>query len=276
VATVGGVVGVLAVIVVVSNPNGRSRSWARTAVARPPTVARYRATTTTNPDRGFPTLLPTAAVPLRVLEIGDSLGIDLGDQLRSFLGTTGRAEVTVASVGDSGLSNVSFYDWPLHLALLLTTDRPQVVVVFLGTNDDQGLDVDGAAAEPGTPAWAAGYTQRVDDVLEEATRAGVRVVWVGVPPMENFDLNEAMERENAIFQGQTESFPGTLYVPSAAVLGNASGSYEPSGVDGSGGEVALRTPDGVHLTPDGAGVLAQAVIDAVDRRWHLGLTVPAP
>jgi hypothetical protein len=215
------------------------------------------------------------ASPLRVLEIGDSLGIDLGDQLQAQLDATGLARTTVASLGDSGLVNATFYDWPAALTTFLGADHPQVVVVFIGANDDQGLDVDGAVAAPGTPAWDATYAERVDAVLREATNAGARVVWVGMPPMADPGLNSAMQREDTIYERQTETFPGALYVPSISVLGNVSGQFVASGADVSGQSVALRTPDGVHLTPAGAAVLARVVIDAVDTRWRLSFQVPA-
>ena len=108
----------------------------------------------------------------------------------------------------------------------------------------------------------------------EATGAGARVVWVGMPPMQDPDLNAAMALEDGIYQRQTENFPGTLYVSSAPVLGTASGLYRTTGVDAAGSAVALRTPDGVHLTPDGASVLAGVVIAAIDGRWHLFLDEP--
>ena len=232
-------------------------------------------TSTTELDRGFPPLLPTAATPLRVLEIGDSLGIDLGDQLRSQLDSSAMASTTVASLGDTGLSNVAYYDWPVHLATLVTTGHPQVVVVFMGANDDQGFMVDGAAAAPGSAAWLAGYSQRVADVLRVTTDAGVRLVWVGMPPMANTDLDTAVQTENAIYRTETATFPGTLYVSSDSVLGRGSGLFESSAVDASGRAVVLRTPDGVHLTPAGAALLARTVIDAIDTRWHLTLDAPA-
>jgi hypothetical protein len=273
---VGGILAMLiAVVVLISG--GRPQASDRHAVAHPTTAPtrHYAVTTTTDRERGLPALLPTAAARLRVLEIGDSLGIDFGDQLQSQLDATGIALTTMASLGDTGLANASYYDWPAHLVTLLGTYHPQVVVVFIGANDDQGLYVDGTAAAPGTPAWAAGYGQRVDAVVREATGAGARVVWVGMPPMANSDLNTAMQLENMICQHETETFSGTLYVSSASVLSDASGHYETDGVDASGQEVALRTPDGVHLTAAGAGLLARSVINAVDTRWHLSLEMTA-
>jgi len=273
----GGVMVVVAVAIGVGLPGGRPPPSDGGTPVRPVATSagrRMPATTTTALQERWPPLVATVSAPLRVLEIGDSLGIDLGEQLQPQLDATGRVTTTVASVGDTGLANTSFYDWPAHLAALLTSDRPQVVVVFLGANDDQGLDIDGTAAEPGSSPWAAGYAQRVDEVLAEATGAGARVVWVGMPPMQDPDLNAAMALEDGIYQRQTENFPGTLYVSSAPVLGTASGLYRTTGVDAAGSAVALRTPDGVHLTPDGASVLAGVVIAAIDGRWHLFLDEP--
>jgi hypothetical protein len=271
-----GIVLIVLVVVVVLIPSRNRPSSHRDTGDRPraKTAGDEARTTTTDAARRVVTLLPTTASPLRVLEIGDSLGIDLGDQLEAQLDATGRVRTTVASVGDSGLANVTYLDWPTHLASLLVADRPQVVVVFIGANDDQGLYVDGSPTAPGTLAWVSGYTQRVDNVLQEVTSARARVVWVGMPPMANPDLNTAMQREDVIYQCETQRFPGTLYFSSAPVLESASGLYEATGNDGSGQQTALRTPDGVHLTPAGGTVLAHAVIDAIDHRWHLSLTGP--
>jgi hypothetical protein len=267
------VVAVVAVVIASDPASAPRRSDG--PVVRPTTRAIRDGPTSIPPGQGrtLVPLLPTTALPLRVLEIGDSLGIDLGDQLKSQLDATGIARTTVASVGDSGLSNTTYFDWPDHLAGLLNTDRPQIVVVFMGANDDQGLYVNGMASAPDTLAWVEGYAQRVNDLVREATSFGARVVWVGMPLMANPDLNAAVQRENAIYERETKSFSATLYMSSSAVL-DASGVYETNGEDSSGGLVALRTPDGVHLTPAGAGVLARAVIKAVDLQWDLTPGIP--
>ena len=100
-----------------------------------------------------------------------------------------------------------YYDWPAHLATLLALDHPQVVVVFIGANDDQGLYVDGAPAAPGSLAWVAGYAQRVDDVAREVTSAGARLVWVGMPPMHSPALDATMQREDVVFERETGGLP---------------------------------------------------------------------
>jgi hypothetical protein len=269
-AVIAAVVGLVTAVVALA-PGGGPEPGARGTAApvAPVTAARRHgprsATTTT--AAALAVLAPTTGSPLPVLEIGDSLGIDLGDQLQSELDATGLARTTMASVGDSGLANAVFYDWPAHLAALLASDHPRVVVIFLGANDDQGLSNDAAATVPGSPAWVAGYTQRVGALLQEATGAGARVLWVGMPPMENPDLDATMALEDTIFEREANRVAGSFYLSSLPVLGDDLGHYESTGVDASGQLATVRTPDGVHLTPDGAAVLAHLVIAAMTTRW---------
>jgi len=245
----------------VDGGGGRARARARGASDPAPTL---------EADAGLPALAPpTPGAPLRVLEIGDSLGIDLGDRLEADGAAGGLATTTVAAQGDSGLANAAFNDWPAHLGALLATDHPQVVVVLLGANDDQGLSVDGQAVQPGTAAWAAAYAQRVDAVVGESVSAGARVLWVSVPPMHNGALDAFVAVVNAIDEREVDAVTGTLYLTSSSVLGGPAGAYEGALTDASGTSVVVRTPDGVHLTTPGADLLSRAVIAAMDQRWSL-------
>ena len=227
-------------------------------------------TTTTDPDAGLPALAtPTASDPLRVLDIGDSLGEDLGFQLETDLPATDVATVTMDSKGDTGLANEGYYDWPQNLETDLGTSHAQIVVIFLGANDGQGFDVNGEPAAFGTGPWIATYTQRVDQMLQESHSAGARVVWVGMPPMQDQALNSEMQQIDSIFEQQTAKYPGTVYLPSGPVL--APGGQFTFQLETQKGEQTIRTPDGVHLTSAGAELLSQAVISAIDARWHLSL-----
>ncbi len=240
---------------------------------RPTAPADASSTSTSlDPDGGLPVLAtPTAQAPLRVIEIGDSLGIDLGLQLRAQLDATGVVDTTVLAQGDSGLCNTTYFDWPGELAVDLTTYHPEFVVVFVGANDDQGMYVNGSGVAPGTPAWKVAYAGRVDTIVEEAERAGARVVWVGMPPMADPDLDAAVQVENGIFGQEVPKYPGTLYLSSTTTLGTSLGGYQSTAADAQGNVVATRTPDGVHLTSAGAALLAAFVIHSVNARWHFSL-----
>jgi hypothetical protein len=148
--------------------------------------------------------------------------------------------------------------------------HPQIVVIFLGANDGQGFDVNGVPAEYGTAAWIAAYTQRVDAMLQECNQAGARVIWVGMPPMQDSSLNSEMTQIDSIFQAQAEKFHGALYMSSAPVL-TPNGVFTFDYTTSSGQTEVIRTPDGVHLTTPGGELLSQAVIKAIDTRWHLTL-----
>jgi hypothetical protein len=247
-----------------TNPTSGSSSTTKTTTA--PTT-----TTTTNPDAGLPPLpTPTAASPLRVLEIGDSLGEDLGFQMQVDLPATHVATLAMDSVGDTGLSNTGYYDWTAHLETDIQESHPQIVVIFLGANDGQGFDVNGVAQQFGSPAWISAYTARVDTMLQECNQAGARVAWVGMPPMQDASLNAEIQLIDGIFWRQTLKFHGVMYVPSATVLAPR-GVFTFSLPNSTGEEVVIRTPDGVHLTSPGAELLSRYVINLINARWHLAL-----
>ena len=69
-----------------------------------------------------------------VLEVGDSLGIDLGWGLTDELSGSKHRLIAVA-VGDTGLAEPSYYDWPAQLSVDLRLYHPGTVIVFLGAND---------------------------------------------------------------------------------------------------------------------------------------------
>lgn len=242
---------------------GGSQSTTKTAQAT--------TTTTTNPDSGLPPIpTPTPAAPLPVLEIGDSLGEDLGFQMEADLLATHVAKLTMDSQGDTGLANVNYYDWTEHLQADIAASHPAIVVIFLGANDGQGFDVNGVPEQFGSPGWIAAYTQRVDTMIQECNHAGARVVWVGMPLMQDSALNTEMQQLNGIFWKQTLMFHGTMYVPSATVLA-PNGVFTFSLPNSAGESVVIRTPDGVHLTSPGAELLSRYVINSINARWHLSL-----
>ncbi len=84
-------------------------------------------TTTSTSDAPTPTAAPivTRNGKVTVLEIGDSLGIDLGWGMQWALQSYPNVTLLQAAKGDSGLANVGFYNWPaaLQAALKATTPR---------------------------------------------------------------------------------------------------------------------------------------------------------
>lgn len=241
----------------------RQPSTTTTAPATGPGVTTTVAPTTTTVPA---TVMPTPSNPLRVLVIGDSLGIDLGDTLVNDLAGTGVVQATLDGQVGTGLTRPDYYNWPAELQSDLPRYHPQVVVIMVGANDPQ--DFPGPPDIPyGTTAWNATYSGRVSSFLQTAASQGAKVIWVGMPPMQNAALSAKMQSLDAIYQAEAIA-AGATYVSSWTLLGTPQGQFTPYLVS-NGQEVNVREPDGTHIAPGGAEILSQAVISAMRVQLHI-------
>ena len=214
-------------------------------------------TTTTLPDGKH----PTSADPLRVLIVGDSLGIDMGGQLQYDLAGTGVVNAALDARESTGLTRPDYFNWPAELSTDLKTASPEVVVIMMGANDPQ--DFLGPPDVPySSPQWNPMYAQRVSSFMQEAESGGAQVIWVGMPPMENATLSAQMADLDNIDQTEAAAQkPPVVYISTDKSLGTAQGGYTAFITNAAGQVVNVRTPDGTHLTPGGGQVVAQQVIN---------------
>lgn len=235
-----------------------------------PTTTTITTTTTTT----APVLeqQPTPENPLRVLVVGDSIGLDLGQPLVNDLAATGVVTPTLDGRVNTGLSRPDYFDWSAELRVDLANRQPQLVVVMMGANDPQSLVGAGAGTPYGTPAWNTEYGQRAGSFMDEAIAAGAHVLWVGMPPMARSDLNSEMQVVNGIVESEIAARPvGATYLGSSSVLADSQGNFTAYLPDPSGAEVNIRTPDGTHLSPGGGEVLSRAVIQSMRTTLHINL-----
>jgi len=221
---------------------------------------------------GWPPFPPiSAASPLRVLIVGDSVGTDLGQYaLVNDLGGTGVVSATLDGHISTGLTRPDYFNWPAELQTDLATLHPQLVIICIGANDPQNTISNGQVDVYGTQAWDNMYSARVGAFIAEATSAGARVLWVGMPPMASPQLNAQMQHLDYLYSTQVSRHIGSTYLSSVPSLGGPGGAYEAfKTVDGSSQEI--RTDDGIHLQPSGAELLSQAVIREMDTAYHLTL-----
>lgn len=229
------------------------RSSGPGTTADPPTTA---STTTTS-------TLARLHGPTTVLEIGDSLGEDLGLGLHDILANDSKVTLVQAAKGDTGLVEPQYYDWPAHLRDFLALDHPQVVVVFLGANDVQNFYQGNTLETFGTPGWKATYGARVATLMREATASGARVLWVGMPIMADPTFSSDMQVIDGVYQSEAASHPGVTYFSSWSLFSTASGVYTASTTGTSGQSILLRDSDGIHITiglGSGSDYLARAVV----------------
>ena len=220
---------------------------------RPSSAPRSGGTTPATPTTVPPNPKePTAANPLRVLIVGDSIGIDLGDALQPDLAGTGVVSAALDGRVSTGLTRPDYFNWPAELTADIKATNPQVIVVMIGANDAQ--DFLGPPDVPYTsPQWNTLYAQRVAQFMQIAGSGGATVVWVGMPPMQNPGLNAQMSDVNAVVQQQAVEGASTRDLPQhGSPLGTAQGGYTAFVTNGAGQVVNVRTP-GRHPPDPGWG-----------------------
>jgi hypothetical protein len=211
----------------------------------------------------------TAAAPLRVLIIGDSVGTDLGQYaLVDALGSSGVVSATLDGHISTGLTRPDYFNWPAEMENDLRHLHPQLTIICIGANDAQNTIDSGNVLLYGTQAWDNMYSARIGAFINEATSAGSRVMWVGMPPMAGSQLNAEMQHIDYLYQTQIKRHKsgGAIYLSSVAALGGRGGGYTAF----KGGQ-EIRTDDGIHLQPAGAQLLSEAVISDMDSIYRLKL-----
>ena len=96
---------------------------------------------------------PSAGGRITVLDVGDSIGKDLGMGLADELSGVPGVHLLQNSVGDTGLANLGYYNWLTQLPIEVAKYHPQVVIIMLGGNDAQPFQNGNAVVHLGTPAW---------------------------------------------------------------------------------------------------------------------------
>ena len=214
---------------------------------------------------------PTAADKLRVLIVGDSLGIDMGGPLQNDLTNTGVVQAELDGRESTGLTRPDYFNWPAELQSDIVSIHPQVVVIMMGANDPQ--DFPGPPDTPyASPRWNPMYAARASTFMQIAEAGGARVIWMGMPPMQNGQLSSEMSDINTIDQTQASLLhPPVSFISCWTLLGTPQGTYTPFITNGAGQVVNVRTPDGTHLTPAGGEVLSQSILNYIRGTLHIDL-----
>ena len=236
------------------------------------------ATSTSAAPGGSPTrtrVAPSALGHCRILEIGDSLGTELGWALEREITTVRGLHLVAAGRSSTGLSATWFYNWPQHLALLLRQYRPNVVVICLGANDQQGIAVKGGALAFANQAWRDEYSARVTHMLALAHRAHAYVMWVGLPVMRPVGYNQGVSLLNSLFAASVARAPGAVFLSTSALFATPSGHYRASARVGTTVQI-LRASDGIHFSVIGEDIFATAVLKALSSTLHVALPPSHP
>lgn len=202
---------------------------------------------------------PTAADPLQVLVLGDSLSTFVGQQMTALLADSDVAEVKSVWRNGTGLTNPAFFNWESGARSIVRTERPDAVVMLIGGNDRNDMTVRGQTLVPGTQAWENEYERRARVVMRAIMAEGVqRVFWSGPPTARDPQWNSVYADVNAALVRAAGSVPGAQYVD---LYDEGKPFAMEETIDGE--RVVARQRDGIHWTYPGALPIARAQIAAL-------------
>ena len=210
-----------------------------------------------------------------VLEIGDSLGNDLGWGLQREVSPGSGLRLIQMDKSASGLANTSFYDWPVQLAAYLRQYHPQLVLISLGGDDEQGMWVNGSAVQFPTPAWQSAYRDRVRQLAREATASGAYLLWVGMPVMQPPNYNQGIDLLDSICRTVVPTLPNATFVSTWTLFANPQGAFQADAMV-NGQSAVLREQDGIHYSYIGENVVATYVLRELAQIYHVQIAPRDP
>jgi hypothetical protein len=213
----------------------------------------------------------TAIGHCTVLEIGDSLGNDLGWGMARQLGHDHALRLVQADKSSSGLLTPWFYDWAQKEKVLLAQYKPQLVIITFGANDEQNLKVNGHVLAFGSAPWVTAYTAIVTKMATAATNTGAYVLWVGMPIMQPNGYRQGMVLINSVFANVATAVPGMAFLPTWDLFANAHGAFEDAARVNNVPSL-LREPDGIHFSYVGENVISTYVTRNIGIIYHVLIT----
>jgi lysophospholipase L1-like esterase len=203
---------------------------------------------------------PTRERPLVVYFGGDSLSAGPEWAFFTQVGETKLVKTYPEYQVGTGIVRSDYFDWRRHLQGALNARRPDVAIFMSGANDSQDYIIDGVYHPNGSQVWRKRYRRDVSRIMDVLAADGRKVIWVGMPPMQEPDLNDGMAEVNRIVADEADEREGVSYVDTWALFSAPGGGYTPE----VGGE-SVRLEDGIHLNVEGSELLAAAIAEELAR-----------
>jgi hypothetical protein len=175
----------------------------------------------------------------------------------------------------TGLERPDVYNWFERIREVVRTDRPNVLVVAFGGNDDHsymtGLPPGVTLGSFGSAAWVKEYRRRVAGFMDTVIRGGGFLVWIGLPITRSASQTQRFELINRIVFQEAEKRPaGAAYIDTYALFASPkTGAYAEYLPDEQGKLVDVRAPDGVHFENAGGDIVARQILKVLNKQFDL-------
>lgn len=192
-----------------------------------------------------------AAGRLRIGVFGDSMADGLWTALYRELNGQPGVTVTKFSEVSTGLSRYDYVDVQAKTRRQLDQHPVDAAVLMFGTNDAQGISLDGTVHPFGSDGWKAAYAKRVTDLVTLLRSRDVAVYWVGLPRMRRGGFDQKMGLINGVVEAQMAAL-GVPYIQTLGLTSDGDGAYAAYLADRPGGrKVLMRADDGIHMSMAG-------------------------
>lgn len=183
----------------------------------------------------------------KVLMLGDSVMGDVSFAIQRLLHKEKPSwKIIDAHKVSSGLSNQNYYNWPVIANTLIEKNKPDYILILIGTNDAQGFISHGKKHFFGKDDWKNEYLTRAKEMtsLFHITNWS----WIELPIVNDKKFNEKLE----IIRQLQNTVSKENYIETKTIFDkrDANGSVD----------MKLRAGDGIHLNSNGANLLAKYII----------------
>lgn len=206
----------------------------------------------------------------KILVIGDFIAGGLAWGLDQQLANEPKLAVIDKSNDGSGLVRADAVDWNKTLPEVLNSEKPDFVVVALGTNDRQQMKTGNERFPVRSTPWEKTYTQRIDGMVDTLKVYGKPFFWVSAPPVRTSGASDDMAYLNGLYKPRVEAAGGS-FVDIWIGFTNAGGQFISTGPDLDGQVRQLRTSDGINFTRAGRLKLAFYVEREMRQKTGVGV-----
>jgi len=206
----------------------------------------------------LPAVIDTRNAKAVIAVLGDNLGQLLSLGLSEAYGDKPGVVILRRTKENSGLVRDDYYDWRKAARDLLDRDKPDLVILMIGSNDRQSLRDGATSVETRAARWKELYAARAKAIGEIFRDRKTPLIWVGLPIMNNERLASDLLDFNDIYK-QAAAETGAAYVDTWEAFADDRGRFSSYGPDVNGQTVRLRASDGVHFTRAGSRKLAYFV-----------------
>jgi hypothetical protein len=199
--------------------------------------------------------------PLKILVIGDSIGISISWGIDKFVQDNYHITMDNFAKVSSGLTQPKFFNWNNKLDELLSLKKYDLGIVLIGANDPQSMTRDSTYFRFNTNEWKTEYIDRIKTIVDKFRKYNMNVYWIELPPMGPGKYHRETRYLNSSYKEASELL-GFSFISTTYVLGDTNGNYSKF-LPYRGRRTLMRADDDIHLTVVAARLITKEILNKI-------------